>query len=88
MREDDADALLHVFADPKVMRAFDSDPFDRAQMERWFWRNLEHQERYGYELYAVILRENNLLIGDCGLEHMEVDGELQAELGYDLRSDS
>ena len=87
MQEVDADALLHVFADPNVTRAFDSDPFDRAQMERWVRRNLEHQERYGYGLYAVVLRENNLLIGDCGLEYMEVDGELQAELGYDLRSD-
>ena len=28
-----------------------------------------------------------LLIGDCGLEQMEVDGVQAAELGYDFRSD-
>jgi RimJ/RimL family protein N-acetyltransferase len=27
------------------------------------------------------------LIGDCGLEHIEVKGEKVAELGYDFRSD-
>lgn len=41
-------------------------------MERWVRRNLEHQERYGYGLYSVILRENDLLIGDCGPEHTEI----------------
>ena len=87
MQEDDVEALLRVFADPRVMASFGSAPFDRPQMERWVRRNLDHQERHGYGLFSVILRENGLLIGDCGLEHMEVGGEVQAELGYDLRSD-
>ena len=87
MRADDVAALLGVFADPAVMAAFGSDPFDRPQMERWVHRNLDHQKRHGYGLFTVILRENGLLIGDCGLERMEVNGETQVELGYDLRSD-
>ncbi len=87
MREDDVEALLGVFGDPKVMAAFDSEPFERVQMERWVRRNLEHQERYGYGLFAVVLRETGLVIGDCGYERMELDGESEVELGYDLRSD-
>jgi RimJ/RimL family protein N-acetyltransferase len=92
MRAEDADALLHVFADPRVMASFGDAPFDRRQMERWVRRNLDHQARHGYGLFSVVLRANGLLIGDCGLERMEDVGgapetELGYELGYDLRSD-
>ena len=87
MRTEDTDALLAIFADPKAMAAFAVAPFDRAQMDRWVRRNLEHQARYGYGLFAVILKANGLLIGDCGLEQIDVDGARAAELGYDFRSD-
>lgn len=87
MRADDADGLLAVFGDPKVMDAFASAPFDRAQMRRWVQRNLDHQERHGYGLFTVILSANGSIIGDCGLEHLEVGGTPEVELGYDLRSD-
>lgn len=87
MHSRDIDALLHIFADPIVMAAFDAAPFDRQQMAQWLRRNLDHQERYGYGLFAAILKANGLLVGDCGLEIMEVDGTVEAELGYDFRSD-
>jgi RimJ/RimL family protein N-acetyltransferase len=69
------------------MAAFESEPFDRPQMERWVRRNLEHQDRYGYGLFTVVLKANGLVIGDCGLEHTDVSGEMESELGYDLSSD-
>lgn len=83
MRADDADPLLAVFGDPRVMAAFDGAPFDRAAMDRWVGRNLAHQREHGYGPFTVELRESGLVIGDCGLEQMDVG----AELGYDLRSD-
>lgn len=87
MRWEDVDHLLRVFSDPKVMACFGVPPFDRAQMERWVRRNLDHQARHGFGLFSVILKATGELIGDCGLEVMEVEGERVAELGYDLRSD-
>ena len=87
MQAADIDDLLVIFTDPKVMDSFDSPPFDREQMSRWLQRNLDHQEEYGYGLFSVILKTNGLLIGDCGLEIMDVDGARAAELGYDFRSD-
>ena len=87
MQASDLDGLLKVFGDPKVMASFDTAPFNRAQMQRWIERNLEHQREHGYGLYSVILKPGGVLIGDCGLEHMELDGEPVAELGYDFRSD-
>lgn len=86
MTMEDADDLLGIFSDPKVMQSFGGVLFDRAKMEQWVQRNLDHQDRYGYGLFSVILKENGDLVGDCGLEHMEVDGASEVEIGYDFLS--
>jgi RimJ/RimL family protein N-acetyltransferase len=87
MQASDVDDLLYIFGDPKVMASFGVATFNREQMERWTQRNLNHQNQHGYGLFSVILKSKGLLIGDCGLEHMEVDGVQATELGYDFRSD-
>lgn len=87
MESSDLEDLLKIFGDIKVMAFFDSEPFNHSQMARWLQRNLDHQEAYGYGLFSVILKSNNTLIGDCGLEHIQLDGEAVTELGYDFRSD-
>jgi ribosomal-protein-alanine N-acetyltransferase len=56
-------------------------------MSRWLQRNLAHQEQHGYGLFSVILKSEQRLIGNCGLEHMELDNAPETELGYDFRSD-
>ena len=83
----DVDLLLHIFADPKVMASFGEPPFDRERMVVWVNRNLTHQAEHGYGLFSVILKATKTLIGDCGLEIMDVAGKRTAELGYDFRSD-
>jgi RimJ/RimL family protein N-acetyltransferase len=87
MQTSDLDGLYKIFSDPKVMDAFNHAPFTIQQMEGWMARNLSHQDEFGYGLFSVILKSENLLIGDCGLEHTEVDGQQKTELGYDFRSD-
>jgi RimJ/RimL family protein N-acetyltransferase len=87
MVADDLDGLVEIFGDAAVMAAFGEPPLTRAQVRRWLERNLEHQREHGYGLFAVCSKEDGRLIGDCGLELMELDGEQVAELGYDFRSD-
>ena len=87
MRPDDCGDLLMTFADPRVMAAFSAEPFGQAEMTRWIARNIGHQERYGYGLFSIIHKADRRLIGDCGLEHRDVGGAREVELGYDLRSD-
>ncbi len=87
MKPTDLEDLLGIFGDPKVMASFNTAPFDRDQMESWISSNLAHQDKFGYGLFSVLLKSTNKLIGDCGLENMEVGGELATELGYDFRSD-
>jgi [ribosomal protein S5]-alanine N-acetyltransferase len=88
MRADDFEALHEIFTDPKVMAAFGGELFTREQMQGWLNRNLEHQAEYGYGLFSVIRKSDGLLIGDCGLEQITVDGQPATELGYDFRSDA
>ncbi len=83
----DIDAMLTIFTDPLVIASFGISPFSRTQMEQWVQCNLDHQQEFGYGLFSVILKSSGLLIGDCGLEQMNVKGETVAELGYDFRSD-
>ena len=87
MRADDLDALLAIFTDPQVMDAFASPPFSREQVQGWLGRNLDHQAEFGYGLFSVLLKPTGELIGDCGLEQMQLDGHEAAEVGYDFRSD-
>jgi ribosomal-protein-alanine N-acetyltransferase len=87
MVTDDLDDLLGIFGDPEVMAAFRQAPLDREQVRRWLERNLDHQREHGYGLFAVCLKADDRLIGDCGLELMDVSGEQVAELGYDFRRD-
>jgi RimJ/RimL family protein N-acetyltransferase len=79
----DLDGLIAIFGDASVMAAFGEAPLTGAQVRRWLERNLEHQREHGYGLFAVCSKEDGRLIGDCGLELMELGGEL----GYDFRSD-
>lgn len=87
MKAGDAGSLLGLFGDPGFMAAFDSPPFDKAQMDWWVERNLEHQSEYGYGLWIVELRHSGEVIGDCGLQNMHISGNAEVELGYDLRRD-
>ena len=87
MHSDDFEALYQIFTDPRVMASFDGELFTPARMHGWLNRNLAHQTEFGYGLFSVIRKADGLLIGDCGLEQMSIEGQSVAELGYDFRSD-
>ncbi len=88
MQPDDFAALHLIFTDPRVMASFGGELFTPDQMQSWLKRNLDHQAEFGYGLFSVIRKSDSVLIGDCGLEQMTIDGKPAAELGYDFRSDS
>jgi RimJ/RimL family protein N-acetyltransferase len=86
MDEGDFDDFYAVFTDPNVLRAFSLNSFTREQMKAWIGRNLDHQRRYGYGLFSVILKSTGKLIGNCGLEHSDFHDKPCVELGYDFLS--
>ncbi len=82
----DLDDLLAVFADPETMR-FYPQPFDCQMTQAWIARNLQRYAQDGFGLWAVILKTNGALIGDCGLVRQEVEGVPVVEIGYHIRRD-
>ena len=86
MNENDFDDMLEIFTDKNVMKSFNLQSFSRAQMKKWVDRNLDHQNKYGYGLFSVILKSNQELIGNCGLEHTEFEEKPCVEIGYDFLS--
>jgi RimJ/RimL family protein N-acetyltransferase len=81
MTADDVDDLALILSDPETMRYY-PQPLDRRGVEEWIERNLERYERYGYGKWAVILKSERKLVGDCGLAVQEVDGVEELEVGY------
>lgn len=84
MKEDDAEPLFDIFSDPIAMRYF-GVIFDRPRMDEWVRSNLEHEKRHGFSLLSVTLKENGEVIGDCGLETDEIDGQTLVGIGFDFR---
>jgi ribosomal-protein-alanine N-acetyltransferase len=82
----DAGALASVLSDPETMRFYPA-PFDRAGVEEWIAHNLRRYTKDGHGLWAMVLRTNGELIGDCGLTVQEVDSTDEIEIGYHVRRD-
>jgi RimJ/RimL family protein N-acetyltransferase len=77
----DAEALHQVLGDPETMR-FYPHPFSHQETEAWIERNRKRYAEHGFGLWAMGLRENGDLIGDCGLTIQLVDGVDELEVGY------
>ncbi|MEW5922838.1 MAG: GNAT family N-acetyltransferase [Candidatus Zixiibacteriota bacterium] len=83
MKEDDAEALFEIFSDPIAMQYF-GVIFDHPRMDKWVQDNIEHEQQHGFSLFTVILRENDKIIGDCGLETDKIAGRLIVGIGFDF----
>jgi RimJ/RimL family protein N-acetyltransferase len=84
MREEDARDFLEIFSDPVAMKYF-GVIFDSARMEKWVQDNLEHNKQHGFSLYTVILKSIGEIIGDCGLETDQIDGQAITGIGFDFK---
>jgi len=84
--EDDLISLHKIFSDPKTM-AFYPAPFRIDQTQDWINRNQKRYEADGYGLWAVCLKDNNELIGDCGLVKQQVDNKTEVEIGYHINKE-
>lgn len=86
LTEDDFIPLCVLFADPEVMQYIgDGKPRSPQSTATYLQWVIEHQQRYGFSLWAVIRKADDRWIGQCGLWHVEHTEEI--ELGYKLMQD-
>ena len=82
MISEDFQGLCGILQDPEVMYAY-AHAFDDAEVDDWLRRQLDRYARYGFGLWAVILKATGALIGQCGLTWQEAgDFGRVLEVGY------
>ena len=81
--EDDVGAVYKIISDPVTMIHYPK-PYDYRGAERWVSWSIENYEKYGWGLWAVVLKETGEFIGDCGITLQNIDGEQLPEIGYHI----
>lgn len=86
LEQSDFSALCRILQDEQTMYAYEG-AFTDAEVQDWLDRQLARYKKYGFGLWAVILKETEELIGQCGLTMQPwKDGEV-LEIGYLFRRD-
>lgn len=81
MTHDDFAALYAVLADTDIMQYYPYI-FDESRVRRWIDRNIERYKTDGFGLWAVYLKDNGMMIGDCGLTMQTINEQIKPEIGY------
>lgn len=58
--------------------------FSREEVIRWIDRNIDRYKKDGFGLYAVIRKEDDQFLGDCGITLQNIDGEILPEIGFHI----
>lgn len=82
MVQSDLDALCKIMCDEEVMQATYESSFSTEEVQGWLNRQLKRYEAYGFGLWAVVLKETNEMIGQCGLTLQPWRDEQVLEIGY------
>lgn len=83
MTQEDFDSWYEILSDAETMRHYPA-PYDVAGVQRWMDWTLSNYHRYGFGLWAVILKETGEFIGDCGITMQNIHGQQLPEIGYHL----
>lgn len=86
MTDNDFTALYAILSDPETMQHYPK-PYDDAGVRRWINWCRDSYAKYGFGLWAVILKETGEFIGDCGISMQPIHGEWLPEIGYHIRKD-
>jgi RimJ/RimL family protein N-acetyltransferase len=81
---DDLDDLATMLGDGEALVLW-GEPLDREGSRSWIERNLARYAQDGFGRCAVVWRETQELVGDCGLISTVVEDRAEIELGWIVR---
>lgn len=81
MNQSDFGPLCKMLQDESVMYAYEGAFSDR-EVQEWLDRQISRYQKWGFGLWAVILKETDEMIGQCGLTMQPWKGEEVLEIGY------
>lgn len=80
---EDFNDLYEILSDRETMEHYPK-PYDEKGVRGWIRWNIENYAKYGFGLWAVVLKETGKMIGDCGITIQNIDGDLLPEIGYHI----
>lgn len=80
----DTPAMEAVLGDPVAMEFYPA-PLTREGIEGWITKNMARYEKDGLGLNAMVLKDSDEVIGDCGCIVQLVEEREQIEVGYHVR---
>ncbi len=81
LTQEDFPALCKILQDKEVMYAYEH-AFSDEEVQDWLDRQIERYEKYGFGLWAVVLKETGEIIGQCGLTMQPWGDREVLEVGY------
>lgn len=81
MEQSDFDSLCRILQDDKVMYAYEG-AFSDDEVHEWLDRQIARYNKWNFGLWAVILKENDEMIGQCGLTMQPWKDKEVLEIGY------
>jgi len=81
MTQADFPLLCKHLQNPEVMYAWEH-AFSDAEVQEGLDKQFQSYKEYGFGIWAVILKENNELIGHCGLSMQPCEDREVLEIGY------
>ena len=77
----DMDSLRMILQDEKMMYAYNG-AFDERETSMWMQKQLKCYKDFGFGLWAIVLKKNGEMIGQCGITMQEYNDMLVPEVGY------
>ncbi|WP_455650222.1 GNAT family N-acetyltransferase [Enterocloster citroniae] len=84
MRQNDFHDLAEILQNSNVMYAYEHN-FTENDVQVWLDRQIERYRKFGFGLWAVILKDTNKMIGQAGLTFQPYKSTEVLEIGYLLK---
>ena len=81
MDQGDFRSLCRILQDDEAMYAYEG-AFTDGEVQEWLDRQIARYQAWGFGLWAVILKETNEMIGQCGLTMQPWKNREVLEVGY------
>lgn len=83
IRVEDAEDMFRIYSNPITMKFMGKGAALVEEMGSNIQKHIEkYYNQYGFGLWATMLKENNSLIGRCGLLYEDIEGTKDLELAY------
>ncbi len=81
MEQTDFEALCKILQDEDTMYAYEG-AFSIEEVQEWLDRQIARYQKWGFGLWAVVLKETDEMIGQCGLTMQPWKESEALEIGY------